>query len=73
MAKAKAQRKMNGTEKPPVRPTENERVTDSTITKDAIARRAYALYLARGAQEGHDLEDWLQAERELRQDTRFLT
>jgi Protein of unknown function (DUF2934) len=35
------------------------------MTEDAIARRAYALYLARGGQEGHDVEDWLQAEREL--------
>ena len=31
-----------------------------------IRTRAYELYLARGAQPGHELEDWLQAERELR-------
>jgi hypothetical protein len=31
-----------------------------------IARRAYELYLARGCQHGHDLEDWVQAERELK-------
>lgn len=31
-----------------------------------IARRAYALYLARGRENGHDVEDWLQAEGELR-------
>ena len=31
-----------------------------------IARRAYDLYLARGGAHGHDVEDWLQAERELR-------
>ncbi|MBZ5560446.1 MAG: DUF2934 domain-containing protein [Acidobacteriia bacterium] len=31
-----------------------------------IARRAYDLYLARGCAHGHDVEDWLQAERELR-------
>ena len=30
-----------------------------------IRGRAYELYLARGAQPGHELEDWLQAEREL--------
>src|SRR5436190_19870438 len=30
-----------------------------------IRGRAYELYLARGAQPGRDLEDWLQAEREL--------
>jgi hypothetical protein len=33
-----------------------------------IARRAYDLYLARGREDGHDVEDWLQAERELRAD-----
>ena len=32
-----------------------------------IARRAYELYLARGCDAGHDVEDWLQAERELQQ------
>ena len=30
-----------------------------------IRTRAYELYLARGAESGHELEDWLQAEREL--------
>jgi DUF2934 family protein len=32
---------------------------------EAIARRAYELFLARGAQHGRALDDWLQAEREL--------
>jgi hypothetical protein len=31
-----------------------------------IASRAYDLYLARGCAHGHDVDDWLQAERELR-------
>ncbi len=31
-----------------------------------IAARAYSLYLDRGRQDGHDVDDWLQAERELR-------
>jgi hypothetical protein len=30
-----------------------------------IARRAHELFLARGAGHGNDLEDWLQAEREI--------
>lgn len=33
--------------------------------EDEIRTRAYELYLARGAQPGRELEDWLQAEREL--------
>ena len=30
-----------------------------------IRNRAYEIYLRRGAQPGHEVEDWLQAEREL--------
>ncbi len=30
-----------------------------------IARRAYEIFLGRGGNDGHDLEDWLQAEAEL--------
>lgn len=32
---------------------------------DRIAARAYAHFLARGGEHGHDLEDWLAAETEL--------
>jgi len=32
---------------------------------DRIAARAYELYEARGGDHGQDLEDWLQAEREI--------
>jgi NADPH:quinone reductase-like Zn-dependent oxidoreductase len=35
-----------------------------------IRSRAYELHLARGAQPGRDLEDWLQAERELTAESR---
>jgi hypothetical protein len=38
----------------------------ANISKDEIARRAYDLYLARGCEPGHNLDDWLQAEHELR-------
>ena len=33
---------------------------------DAIARRAYELYLSRGSEPGHEVEDWLRAEAELK-------
>jgi hypothetical protein len=36
-------------------------------THEDIARRAYHLYEERGSEHGRDLEDWFQAERELRQ------
>jgi diguanylate cyclase (GGDEF)-like protein len=58
-----SQRKAIGTE---ILTSENDNISHPVITEDAIARRAYALYLARGGQDGHDVEDWLQAERELR-------
>jgi uncharacterized protein YndB with AHSA1/START domain len=39
-------------------------------TDEQIARRAYELYLNRGQTPGHELEDWLQAERELSENWR---
>jgi hypothetical protein len=33
--------------------------------KDHIRMRAYEIWLQRGAQDGSDLEDWLQAEEEV--------
>ena len=36
------------------------------LTENDIARRAYELYVLRGREDGGDLDDWLQAERELR-------
>jgi Protein of unknown function (DUF2934) len=32
---------------------------------EEIRIRAYEIYVERGGQPGHDLDDWLQAEREL--------
>jgi hypothetical protein len=32
-----------------------------------IEARAYQIYLARGAEPGHDMDDWLEAERQLTQ------
>jgi len=34
-------------------------------THEEISRRAYELYVERGRENGHDLEDWLQAETEV--------
>ena len=35
-------------------------------TDDEVRALAYQLFQARGGEAGHELEDWLQAERELR-------
>jgi hypothetical protein len=41
--------------------------THTDVTQDDIARRAYEHYEERGRQPGHELDDWLQAETEMRQ------
>ena len=61
MAKAKLQRYPDG--------EENQLSRSVSNNHEVIAQRAYALYLSRGRENGHDVEDWLQAERELREAT----
>jgi hypothetical protein len=46
---------MKETPRPPGTPTEKK-------LEQQIRRRAYELYEARGHKDGHDLDDWLQAE-----------
>jgi hypothetical protein len=51
-------------------PQDSPRAGNSTdaaaIDHDAIAAEAYALWAARGQQDGSDVDDWLEAERRLR-------
>ena len=45
---------------------ENESILPGpSVPYEQIAARAYDLYLNRGAIDGYDVEDWLQAEQEL--------
>ena len=52
-------------------PTEPDTATEEregllhSSREQAIRNRAYEIYLQRGGQSGYELEDWLQAEREL--------
>jgi hypothetical protein len=39
--------------------------TEHAAAGDDVAERAYKRFCARGYQHGHDVEDWLAAEREL--------
>jgi hypothetical protein len=54
----------------------DERVPTNVITSmsapasDAIATRAYDLYQQRDREDGHDLEDWLEAERQVTEERR---
>jgi hypothetical protein len=38
----------------------------SAPSEEEIRIRAYRRYLERGASDGHDIEDWVEAERELK-------
>jgi Protein of unknown function (DUF2934) len=40
-------------------------VPSVTVTDSDVARRAYELYQTRGGEHGHDVDDWIEAEREL--------
>jgi hypothetical protein len=40
-------------------------IPDLTQREKQIRLRAYALYESRGCEDGHDLDDWLQAEAEI--------
>ncbi len=44
-----------------------------SVDQNAIARRAYEIYVGRGRQDGHDMEDWLRAEKEIRDQQRVPT
>ena len=37
----------------------------ATVSAEEVSRRAYELFLERGASHGADIDDWLRAEREL--------
>lgn len=66
MAKSKRPKTHNVVAMPAVEP-KTVMVSQSLAVSDSdIARRAFEIYCARGRQHGHDLDDWLQAERDLR-------
>ena len=43
------------------------RTTDVTTLEEQIRLRAYARYEARGREDGHELDDWLQADHDVLQ------
>jgi hypothetical protein len=62
MAKARNQTTVTT---PPTAPRPSGDTTAATLDRERIAHRAYELFMARGGADGQDLEDWLEAEREL--------
>lgn len=52
-------------EREKIRPSA-EQMSERKLSREEVERRAYELWLARGAPHGSDQADWLQAERELK-------
>ena len=53
-------------EQTPISHTETD-TTFSIDPQEQIRRRAFEIYEQRGREDGHDLDDWLQAELEMAQ------
>jgi len=51
--------------KPAQRSEPTSKILDPTALEEQIRLRAYELYEARGRENGHDLDDWLQAEAQI--------
>lgn len=67
---AKRRNRRSAAKEPRARGREGPRVPDDggderEIDQKRIAERAYERYLARGREDGHDLNDWFEAEREV--------
>ena len=62
---SKPQRSASETEVTSTPDTISEVQRENLTRDDEIRFRAYEIYLERGGQEGNDLDDWLQAEREI--------
>jgi hypothetical protein len=45
--------------------TTNQTTESASELQEQIRRRAYELYEQRGRNDGHELDDWLQAESEM--------
>ena len=56
-------RRRRGGNKETMPPAES---ADASTATDSVARLAFELFLARGAVHGHDLDDWLMAESQIR-------
>jgi hypothetical protein len=44
-----------------------ENKNPSVATEEQIRNRAYEIYVKRGCEDGHDISDWLTAEREVKE------
>ena len=61
----KAKMRLSAEPRQPGAEVEQRTRLPQAASEQEIRRRAYEIYLEHGAQPGQELEDWLQAEREL--------
>jgi hypothetical protein len=66
MEKSKRNRRTDNVVTLPALESGSRAQQSADIDDSDIARRSYTLYEERGNEHGRDLDDWLQAERELR-------
>ena len=59
--------------KPARRPRKGNGSPANSNDSEAIARRAYEIYMGRGGSHGADVEDWLEAERQLKHGPTSIT
>lgn len=52
---------------------ENRSTYGRIPTREQIEKRAHEIYVRRGGDYGHDLDDWLAAEQQLQQEMRYWT
>ena len=52
--------------------TESFETLRNSISDEDIAKRAFELYESRGRQNGHDVEDWLEAEEQLEEERKWF-
>jgi hypothetical protein len=62
---SKSQHESSEAEAPSLQPETAEVPVRNSASDEEIRRRAYEIYLERDEQPGGELDDWLQAEREL--------
>jgi hypothetical protein len=63
---ARTNRPANGASGSPTPPRASKKGNGALNDPDAVARRAFEIYQSRGGNHGADLDDWLEAERQLR-------
>ena len=56
----------------PIQPRAEDSSRNHALNPDDVRRRAYEIYQERGGLPGRELEDWVQAESELRSAALFM-